>query len=471
MKNFYRKMKDSGLFMFVILLVCALVGITGTEAMMADAPAAATAMSQPPSQYGDVSLDGDGVPGEGYQTLDQALRDSPNLVSRTIHDEVIKIAPYDYVTRSLLAQNFRQKKKTPDHKVAVYSANSKPIRTTLATLYTQAAVEQAEIDFGADNKLFAVNETVYFPTVPGYKADGTTTSGHALVCYVVGKASNDKPILRPRNGIVLTGTHTIPTLAVGTKAVRGLRTGTETQIRTEPVNILPTDREYYIQKNIIEFGVSGWFDKATKEVKWSDRDRMEMALAEKTRTQMADFWLGVGGNNYFNTRYNNEQDELAFFHEGIWTQAGREFDFNGTIDIDTLIDFGKYVFEGNRSSNTKYLMMGSELSAAFQKVIFAHPTMLGETYRDGKLNINFTAINFFGGKKILFADDPSLDDVGMGDCGFVIDHKYAFEYHYGMMSIPIDGKKLAQSDTRGQAIVEENCFILANNDAHCRVIL
>lgn len=471
MKKVFQKMKESGLLMFVIMLACTLLGIAGTEAMMAEAPAAATALNQPESEYGDDALDGDGVIGEGYQTLDEALKLSPNLVTRTIHEEVIKIAPYDYVTRSLLAKNFRLKKRTLNHKVAVYSANSKPIRTTVATEYAQAAVEQSEIDFGADNKLFAINETVYFPDIPGYKEDGATESGHPLVCYVVGKASNDKPILRPRNGILMTGTHTIPTIAAGSRAIRGLRTGTETQIRTEPVNILPTDREYYIQKNIIEFGVSGWFNRASKEVKWDDRDRMEMALAEKTRTSMADFWLGVGGHNYFNTRYNGEQDELAFFHEGVWTQAGREFDFNGVIDINTIIDFGKYVFEGNRSSNTKYLMMGSELSAAFQKVIFAHPTMLGETYRDKKLNINFTAIDFFGGKKILFSDDPSLDDVGMSNCGFLIDHKYAYEYHYGMMSIPIDGKKLAQSDTKGQAIVEENCFILANNDAHCRVIL
>jgi len=469
MRKFLARMKGSGLFVFVIMLLCTVFGLVGAEATFAAAPTAATALNEPKSEYGDEALGGDGVPGEGYQTLDQALKDSPNLVTRAIHNEVIKIAPYDYVTRSLLAKNFRIKKKTKDHKVAVYSAASKPVRTTVATAYTEAAVDQAEVDFGVDNKLFAVNQTVYFPDIAGYKADGTTTSGHCLVCYVVGIASDKKPILKARNGKTVSSVKTIPSLAAGSKAIRGLRTGTETQIRTDPYNVLPTDREYYIQKNIIEFGVSGWFDNATKEVKWDDRDRMEMALAEKTRTSMADFWLGVSGMDYFSTKYNNENEELAFFHEGLWTQAGREFDFNNTIDIATIIDFGKYVFEGNRSSNTKYFAMGSDLSAAFQKVIFAHPTLLGETYRDKELNINFTAINFFGGKKILFADDPSLDDIGMSNCGFVLDHKYAFEYHYGMKSVPIDGIKLAQSDTKGQAIVEENCFILANNEAHCRV--
>ena len=111
------------------------------------------------------------------------------------------------------------------------------------------------------------------------------------------------------------------------------------------------------------------------------------------------------------------------------------------------------------------------LELYFQKVIFDHPFMLGETYKDEELNINFTAINFFGGKKLLFADDPSLDDCGMGNCGFVTDLKYGFEYHYGMESIPIDNKKMQKADSKGQAIVEENCYILTNKDAHCRVIL
>lgn len=462
MKRLFKNWKESGLLMFAIILACTLFGITGVDAVFANAPAPATALGQPD--------EGGGVAGEGIITLDEALTLSPRLVTETIHNEVIKIAPYDYVTRSLLATNFKQKKKTKDHKVVVFSAATDPVQISVGTAYTQSAVEQAAIDFGTvGNKSVAVTETIYFPQIAGYKEDGTTLDGHCLVCYVVSKDSNGLPILKPRNGKIVTGTITIPTLALATKALRGLRTGTETQIRTQPVNILPTPTDYYIQKNIIEFGVSGWFDNATKKIKWDDRDMMEMAVAEKLRTSMPDFWLGTTGSAYYDTAYN-EGEELAYFHEGVWTQAGREFDFNGTIDIDAIIDFGKYVFTGNRSSNVKYFSMGSTLSAEFQKVIFANPTLLGETYKDTELNINFTAINFFGGKKIMFADDPSLDDIGMSDCGFLLDHKYAFEYNYGMESIPIDNKKMQKADSKGQAIVEENCFILANKDSHCRVI-
>ena len=284
------------------------------------------------------------------------------------------------------------------------------------------------------------------------------------------KDSSDKPILKPRNGININGVKTIPTLAMNTPALRGLRTGTETQIRTQPYGVLPTPTEYYIQKNIIEFETTGWWDNATKEVKWDDRDIMEMAMAEKTRTSMVDFWLGKTGSATYKTEFN-KKEELAYFHEGVWYQAGRSMDFNWTVNLDAIIEFGRFIFTGNRSSNTKYMAMGSRLSAAFQKAIFDSPILLGETYKDKELNITFSAINFFGGKKLLFVDDPSLDDIGMSDCGFVFDMRYAFEYNYGMKVINLDGEKTQDSDTKGQAIIEENCFILANKEAHCRVSL
>lgn len=464
MKTYLIKTKGSGLFMFVVLLLCAAFGITGVDAVFADgAPAGATGMAQPEGS--------DGVQGEGYVTLDQAMKDSPNLITRAIHSEVIKVSPYDYTTRSLLAKNFKIKKKTKDHKVAVYSATSKPIRTAVATLYTEGENQQAAIDFGADNSLFYIGQNVFFPSIAGYKADGVTPSGRCFFGNVVSFDSNKKPIIVAQNGVKVSSTlNCIPTLAATTVALRGLRTGTEKQIRTDQFNVLPTDREYYVQKNLIEFGVSGWYNSASKEVKWDDRDIMEMAIAEKTRTEMPDFWLGTGMSGSLNNKHTDEQDDLAYWHEGVWTQAGREFDFNGTIDIESIIDFASYVFTGNRSSNEKYLTMGAELSAEFQKVIFAHPHMLGETFRDKELNINWTAINFFGGKRILFGDDPSLTDIGMSNCGFLIDHKYGFEYNYGMEVLPIDNKQLRVSDTKGQVMIEENCYILANHESHCRVI-
>lgn len=471
MKTIIKWSKHLGMLVITILL--AAFGITGAEAMFASAPAGATATSQPASAYGDADLGGDGAVGEGFQTLGEALEISPNLVTRAIHDEVIKIAPYDYTIRSLMSKNFKQRKKTKDHKVAVYSAASKPIQLKLATPISSADAEQVTLNFGLGNKNVSVNQVITFPHVAGYLPDGLTPSGEPLQVYVLSKATTGAPVVKPLNGIVLVGGgFTLPDIGLNELALRGLRVGSETQIRTEPTNILPTDKEYYIQKNIIEFGASGWFNNATKEVKWTDRDRMEMAFEEKMRTSMPTFWLGTAGATSVATKYNDDKEELAYFSQGVWTQAGKEFNFTSTdITAEDLVDFATYIFTGNRSSNVKYFAMGSELSAALQKVIISSNTkFFGEVYRDKTLDLSFTALTFFGGKKILFADDPSLDDIGMSNCGFVLDQKYGFEYHYGMKTIAIDGIRTQTADVTGQAIVEENSFILTNNDAHCRVV-
>lgn len=473
MKQLFKKLKSEPI-MFVVTLLLALFGVTGVDSVLASAPAAATASAQPTSEHGDAVLGGDGALGEGFQSLAEALTQSPNLVTRKIHEEIIMIAPSDYPARTLMGKNVKFKtKKTKDHKVAVYSTRSKEIKLKLGTAIKDAETEKVALNFGTGNKLVSVTQTITFPDIDGYEKDGATTSGHPLRCYVVGKNDSGLPIVVALNGVALSGGgYTLPDIAVNSRALRGLRIGTETQIRTDPVNILPTDKEYFIQKNIIEFGSTGWFDNASKEVKWGNRERYKAAMLEKLRTSMVDFWLGEKTTKYIKTEYN-EGEELAFFSEGLWTQAGKEFDFQGEdITPETLVDFSNYIFKGNNGSSTRICYMGSEVSAAMQKAIVAEDTkFVGEVYRDKNLSLEFTSISFFGGKKILFIDEPSLDDLGMEDCAFVVDEKSAWEENYGMKTIDLDGIKQGKSDTTGQTIVEENCFILANPDAHCRVVL
>ncbi len=467
MKDLFKKLKDSGLLTFAILLVCSLFGIIGAESVLAAAPVA-TGQGLPEGEHGGT---GDGVQGEGVNTLKQALIDSPDLVVPYVHKEVIKKRAYDRVTATLLSKRVRYKKSTKDHQIFVYQAEGRKIKINIATTYTATAVDQAEVDFGADNKLISTNQVIFFPQIEGYKEDGTTYDGHCLSCYVVGIASNKKPVLKAINGKMVGGVITIPTLPVGTKALRGSRVGTETQLRTDPYNVLPTNRSFYIQKNIIEFGTTGWFDSATKKVKWDKTDLKDQALDEKTRTDSISFWLSAGGKRFFSHKHNNYQDDLAYFQEGVWTQAGREFDFNGNLTLESFIDFGRFVFSDNRSSNVKYLAMGSQLSTKLEKILLQYPQVLTNSFVDEELNLNFTSISFFGGKQILFIDDPSLDEADMSDCGFLFDEEFAWEYNFGYKVVEIDDEKTATADIKGQSLIEENTYILGNQEAHCRVLL
>lgn len=478
MKRTIQQFKGLGLLSLIAILVLSVFGIMDAGAVCAAAPTPGgvdAATSKPTSDYADDGLEG-GAMGEDSISLKDALANSPNLVTKAIHDQVIIIGAEKYLTRSLMSKNFNIKKPTKNHTVAVYSAETAPVLIGVVAAYTeQSGVEFVDtINFGVTgattsyNKNIAKCQTIIFPMVMGYKADGTTVDNHCLMCVVTDKTSGGVPVLKAINGKKVGGVITIPSFTANQVAVRGKRIGTEKQLHTDHLNILPTDKDYFVSKNIITFSVTGWYNNATKQVQWGLSEIKDLALIEKTRTAAVDFWLSTGTSAYIANEFNKNQADLAYFSEGVWYQADSEFDFDGTVDIDSMAEFLAEAFE--YGSSTKYFAMGKDIMTAIQKLPFNSTIQLGETYRDKELNINFSSINYLGGKKLLFAHDPSLDDIGMSNCGFVLDQKYGFEYSYPYKVEPLNSQN-TNMDIQGQSMIEENVFILEYKKAHKRVIL
>ena len=472
-----KRIEAGGLLLFMFTLLLSVFGIMDATAVCATAPAPGggdAALSQPENEYADDGLDG-GVMGEDSISLGEALANSPNLVTRKIHDQVIIIGAEKYLTRSLMSKNFRIRKPTKDHTVAVYSAETAPVLIGVVSAYTeQSGVELVDtINFGVAgatssyNKFINKSQTIIFPNIKGYKTDGTTIDTHCLMCIVTDKTSSGVPVLKAINGKKVGGVITIPTFTANQVALRGKRVGTEKQLHTDHLNILPTDTAYYVSKNIITFSVTGWFDNATKEVKWGLNEIKDLAMIEKSRTAAVDFWLSTGTSAYVSNEFNGSQADLAYFSEGAWYQADSEFDFEGTVNVDKLADFLAEAFE--YGSSTKYWAVGKDVLKALQKVVFNETVQLGETYRDKELKMNFASIDYLG-KKMLFAHDVSLDDCGMSDCGFVLDQKYGFEYSYPYRVETLDSRN-TKMDIKGQSLIEENVFILEHKKAHMRVKL
>ena len=109
MKTVLRKMKDSGLFLFVVMLLCSLFGITGVEAMTADA------IGAPAPEYGDQILDENGVVIDGLIDLTDASEKAPELISKHFVQEIIRVDPYAYPTMAILKANYHWRKKERPH--------------------------------------------------------------------------------------------------------------------------------------------------------------------------------------------------------------------------------------------------------------------------------------------------------------------------------------------------------------------
>lgn len=454
--------KDSRLLALLIMVLCAAFGIAGVEAVAAVAPL-----------YGDQILDENGTAIDGLIDLKDASDKAPELISKKFVQEVVRMDPYSYPTMSILSSNFhwKKKEKTKDHIIQVNRVTTPPVQITVATAVVESAQAQLAVDFGEANRIVGLHQTIIFKGIDGYKEDGETKDGYFLQCRVVSKdGTSGKPVLKPLNGKKVDGVITIPNIPVSTVALRGPRVGTETQIRTAQFGILPTPTDYFVSKRLIEFGTSGWYDNASKTIKWGDPEIKQTAMTEFLRTSAPAFWLGKQTNQVFE-EFKSGNLEMALFEEGLLPQAGRELDLQGELTIKSLINLEKVAFGDNNSGNLKYFAMGDEISPRMQELIFETKGLNHRVFHDQTLDIAFTEITYSGGKRVRFIDDPSLNDCGMNDHGFVLDPKYAGHFSYGFEFRHLDGNKQEERDYTGMVAIDESVRILTNPDANVVVTL
>ena len=463
-----KRIEYSGLWMFVVMLICSFFGITGVEGAVL-----ASASGGPAPLYGDQILDEHGVVIEGHIDLTDASELAPELISKHFVQEVIRVDPYSYPTMSILKANtnWRKKEKVKDHIIQVNRITTPPVQIMLNTAIIQSAAAQVVVDFGMANAIVGLHQTILFKDVTGYRADGVTSDGYPLQCRVVAKEeTTGRPILKPINGRLVGGVFTIPSMPAGTRALRGDRIGTETQIRTEQFGILPSPTDYFVPKKLIEFGTSGWFDNTSKTIVWGDREIKETAMTEFLRTSAPSFWLGKQADVIF-PEFKSRTPEKTFYPEGLFHQAKREFDLGGNVNLQALVNLQKVAFGDNNSGPVKIFAMGDELAPRFQELMLSTPGLNVRVYRSSRLHIDFSEIIFAGGKRIRFIDDPSLDDCGLNDKGFILDPKWAGTYSYEYKFLPLDGVKAQERDTKGMSVIDESVNVLLNQDANVVVSL
>ena len=471
MKKTFQKIRTSGLLLFMLTLMLSVFGIIDATAMCAVGPI-----------YGDALLDSNGVVlTEGEYKLTEAYEmngGNQEFISKHFIQDVVRVDPLKYGTWSILKSqtNWKKRDQTKDHIITVSRVKTPPVQVTVATATVEATTAAAgatvAVNFGTANSFIGLHQTIYFKltsTIKGYAADGTTPDGYSLECRVVSKNDSGWPILKPLNGKLVSGVKTIPSLSVGSVAYRGSRIGTESQERTVPFGVLPTPTDYFVPKKMIEFGTTGWFDAATKLIRWGDKEIRDNAMIEFMMTDAPGFWLGKQTKDFF-TEYVSHQEELAYFPEGLIPQAGRQHDLNGSFDISALLALKNKAFKDNTSSGTAVMAMGSEISPLVQELVLSTPGLNYSVYKNGKLDVNFSKVQFADNKSIIFLEDQSLDLIGLNDKAFIFDPNSARVESFANKFIPIK-KENERRDYEGFSYIDESINILDDRNNHVYVEL
>ncbi len=453
MKEKFSKLGKSNLFkelaMFTFSLACLLFGVGGVSAMTANAV---------------IPADGGAVRVGEDVTVGNAHTDSPDVILAQIDDMVAKIRPYD-AKLDTISRHVKQVKSSSGQVVKHYAIDTIDLTATLSTAVAGGTPQRSITT--SNNSIFACDQTIIVNGVNGYKEDKITVDTvNPLVLYVLNKDASDNPIVVAVNG--QTAANNIPAIPAGTVLTRAGRAGSEEQLSTDAYSGVPTNFTQYLQKFLAKVKMSDLFERAAKEVNWTFTDAEEEAIFDMKRTQNVSFWKGVKGLIKAKNKYTETAEEI-YFTQGIWTQAGKEFDFSGAVNSDTLVDLMEHAFTGNNSGENKLFIVGSALLSAIEKVDYNKVIYVGE--KQEAFGIVFNSIESKFGT-LLCVHDKSLDDIGMTDKGFILDPNNLRKWTVGDLRVTdFDLKKTGISDSDARGIMEICGLILKNPKAHSRVAL
>lgn len=419
---------------------------------------------------GSVQLAAGGVIGsvetEEALSLQQAMEKAPEIVKATIDREVTVIKPH--LTPLYTIASKHGKVKSGTHPMVQYDEIEQlPLDTKVKTEVKAGSNAQVAIDF-EDNDMIAINETLYFKDIPGYEP-GTEKEDGWFCAYVKEKDSNGKPIVVPQNG--KGEKNQFPTsIPKGTVVIRGARTASEKQSRTAPLVATPQQKYNYMQKMIIETEETTFFRMASAnaDVKWGKTELTDFAISEHKRTAEADMLIGKRNLLRIPNKYNQNKAEDTWFMEGIWWQAGRDHELPKNPKRQDLITMMKTIFTGNNSSNTKILLLGSDLMEAIHRIDYNQVIYPGTPKQVFGLDVTEIV---YGQYRLLLVSEPAFDDLLMGSYGLVIDEDYLTKYTHPWRAIPLDNLKNGESDSRSEVYIDTFCLVLKNANAHCRVKL
>ena len=385
---------------------------------------------------------------------------SPDLLMNEVDQRVTKIrpmsTPIDQISR------YAGARKAGSMKVDYYSVDTKPTKakTTKAVTGGANATEKLEID---TKNLFDVGDTIMVSGVKGYKIGTENVATEDLVLYVQSVDDAGDPTVQAVNG--KGSGNLVPAIASGSLLIRMGRASTELDVQTSQFEALPTKEQNYCQIFKMQVEQSTYQRIADKEVQWNFSDQEEIAVADMRLAMEKSFLFGTK-----NILRDPRKKSDVFFTGGIWWQAGKEFEYDTSKDMDmkTLTDLMQATFTGNSGNKRKVLIAGSDLinklnTLDYQKVIKANDTVT-------KWGIDFTTLlSKFGTLYVLHSE--VFDDAGMSEYGFIFDPEYLTKWsHVSFDRQTLDLKTAGIRNTDAVVLTEASCLTLRYPGCHMRIV-
>lgn len=444
---------------FMLQALVMLVAVVSGGILMAAAPVAS-------------AMDGAGKSVEGGQTRSNVEPNGdPEFYAKDVDQEIAKIRPQSTVIDTMTRQ-IAKRRNVNAMEIKVYEMGSRVLSTTLSEAITKTTSGNVELKL-VDPKAFTYGDQLLVQGVKGYNADGATQSDADLVLLVIGKnESNGNPTAVAVNGLATAtaGNTGVPAIETGKKLIRMGKACAESDAQVPAFALIPTSRTNYCQNYMFQIKQSIIDRMSDKEVPFSFTDLEREAIYDMKRGQEL--------SRLFSTKqvvWHPTSNEQMFNTEGLWWQAKKDHslvtDDNGAVTASAMVDFMEILNTGmGAGSKKKILVAGSKLVAALTKMELDKLQVLKQDVE--KLwNVEFTGFSAFSGK-LLAVHSELFDEVGMEDCGLVIDpEEVTLATFMPFTRTNLELKKSGQSNSEAIVFQQIDCVYLANPHTACRVKL
>ena len=404
---------------------------------------------------------------DGPLTTDLTHEGSPDLLLNEIDQQIVKIrpmsTPIDQISR------YAGSKHSGSMVVDFYSVDTKPTSTTLsddvpATVAGEVDETPLVVISTDNNDIFDPTDTILVQNTPGYESDGLQESAQDLMLYVVSRDVNGVTVVAV-NGPTIGGVpNCMPRLSMGATLVRMGRAASELDVQSPQFEALPKKSRNLCQIFKMQVEQSTLQRLANKEAGWTMSDQEEAAVYDMRLGMEKSFLFGVARQ-----MWDNIKKEYVYFTGGIWNQAGKDFYLESSTDfnLSRMVDLMHDAFTGNAGSKRKILIGGSGLISGISKLDYTRVITAGQHV--SKWGIDFTELRSkFGCLYVLLSE--VFDEVGMENCGIIIDPEYIQKYtHIPFSTEQLNLKKSGVRNVDALVMTEASCLVLRYPKAHMRI--
>lgn len=421
-------------------------------------------------------------------------------INRTICEMKLESCPIDQILRAS-----QRTQKAQSMIIKYYAIGTRSIKTTLKEKVNATQTGMGTEIKPVDAKAFDSMDTILFPAVKGYKADGTTRDTRPLMVRVVNRSQTGYPIVVAVNGKKSAeNCFDLPDLPAGTPMLRLGRAAGERDVNTGSYYTLPEPSEQYCQRFIMQVEQSKIEQMLKTVVDWNFLKQERVAMDDMRNGIERTGLFGIKGHLSWTT-----SGEI-YTTDGIWWKAGKDLELghwqpkmamnaDGTktpmtaqveepdtvnggtkkvektvyeyvIDKKELVRFVDAVIkDAGNGSRTKLLFVDNLIYQALSTIKTDNRIIFATEKNYENWNLDFESFSSMGTKILVYRHD-AFNYMGFDGCAFCLDPRYLDKWVFGDWTRKqYDLNNLFLRNSDAVVMTEYSCWTLQFPKAHARV--